>query len=220
MNAAVPIEKGQEAARGEYIAFLDPTDRFVPQKIQIQLTRMQNVGSLLSHTSYHVVFPERFPDIGAMFAGRLTGHAYPQVIEDCPVVASTVMINRYLVDAGFAFPEDAAAGAASLWISVCREHEILGVDEMLSVIEWSSASDMINIEKSIAARRSLIVELMKDKLHNRQIVAIGRLASRHQNLLKLVAAETKGRAQPSQPLLDEALIRLAFPTEPVPLPLA
>src|SRR5439155_17377934 len=48
--------RGMQAASGEYVAFLDADDRFVPQKIQRQLAAMQERGSMFSHTSYHVLF--------------------------------------------------------------------------------------------------------------------------------------------------------------------
>ena len=49
---------GLKSAAGDYIAFLGPRDRFAPNKVALQLAAMQEKGSLFSHTSYELMFPE------------------------------------------------------------------------------------------------------------------------------------------------------------------
>ena len=78
---------------------------------------------------------------------------YPEILGGCPIATPTVVVHRLLVAEGFRIPrgvedyEDVLA-----WIDVAAQHEMLGIDEPLTVIEWSRNSAALNIghEQQIA----------------------------------------------------------------------
>lgn len=142
---------GMELAKGEYIAFLDRDDYFLPQKIEVQLRQMQEQGSLVSHTSYAATHPARGLGPATVHSGRISGNLFPKLIGDCTIATPTVMLHRALVAAGFQFQENVKVGEDTiLWCELAREHPILGIDQALTVVEMSDTSAALNIRKSIA----------------------------------------------------------------------
>jgi glycosyltransferase involved in cell wall biosynthesis len=199
---------GLKSAAGDYIAFLSPRDRFAPNKIEVQLAVMQEKGSLFSHTSYDVIFPERHSGVGRVSSGRFHGVVYPKIIADCPIATSTVMLHRSLVDAGFRFAtEGCPAEDVMLWISVARDHEALGIDDPLSVVEWSTKNVMIDLAESIRATARLLDQITNDPVHSRHTGEIAALRHIHQQLVERAAHQDP--AAGGRPL-NEALISSAF----------
>jgi glycosyltransferase involved in cell wall biosynthesis len=141
---------GLDACRGDYIAFLDGDDYFLPNKISVQLEEMAKAGAVISHTSYNIIYPKRFTKQAYMPSGRQTGRVYPRVLGQCMIATPTVMIHRSILAGGFRFPEGMAIGEDILaWLDVLSRHDILGIDQPLTVVEWSDTSAAVNIKKSI-----------------------------------------------------------------------
>jgi hypothetical protein len=112
---------------------------------------MQQEGSLISHTSYLVTYPSRNLGFTVMPSGKQSGQIFPAIVATCQIAVPTVMIHSALVASGFRFSESIAVGEdCILWIEIAREFSILGIEEPLSVIEWSDSSAAINLPKSIA----------------------------------------------------------------------
>lgn len=173
---AAARNRGLCEARGEYIAFVEPEDRFVPQKLQRQLGIMQSLGKVFSHTSYHVEYPGRAPDIGVVNSGRFTGLVYPTIISECPIALSTVMLHRIIVAEGFMFSEEVNSGEGVLnWIEIAARHELLGIDEPLSFIEWSDRSVAVNATERVTMLCSLINSLEGHAVHKRHDAEIAEL---------------------------------------------
>jgi hypothetical protein len=210
-GAAAARNRGLDLAQGDYIAFLDADDTFLPNKIEIQLKAMQDTGKLFSHTSYHVVFPERGLGQGTIPSGRLlTGRAYPQIVAGCPIATPTVMLHRALVLGGARFREAERLGEdVLLWIELAREYEILGIDQPLSVVEWSSGSAAINLDKSIAGISGMLEAFKSIPYLSAQRVQIESLERARGDL---EAQREKARAERGDlaPLLNEVFIKEIF----------
>lgn len=155
-GAASARNLGLALARGEYIAFLDCDDTFLPQKIETQLRVMQESGSLISHTSYIISYPERRTDQAVVRSGRQTGKLYPEIISSCAIATPCVMIHRALVRSGFRFLEAIRRGEDTiLWAQIAQYYNVLGIDEPLSVVEMSDTSAAINVRSSIDGLRNI-----------------------------------------------------------------
>jgi len=76
---------GMKASTGEYIAFLDSDDVFLPFKVSNQLSAMMDEGYLFSHTSYHVEYPNGRPGLGVIHSGQQSGELYPDLIRSCSI---------------------------------------------------------------------------------------------------------------------------------------
>lgn len=137
-------------ARGDYVAFLDHDDWFLPTKIEVQLSAMIHAKSLISHTSYYAVYPARRPDRAVIGSGKFSGRLFPKIMTECRIALPTVMVHRALFETDLRFPEIGHLGSDTLlWVDVARDHEILGIDEPLTVVEWSDRSAAMDVSKLI-----------------------------------------------------------------------
>lgn len=199
---------GMRSARGEYIAFLDADDVFLPVKLQLQVAAMQNNGSRICHTSYYVEFPERGLEMSRIDSGAFSGLVYPNVISNCPIATPTVMIHRMLVDAGYEFANDSGIAEDVLfWVDACQKYELLGLSEALTVVEWSSTSAAINLQKSVRALAQLIAVMTTHEQHRRHVRQLGELGNAYRRLLQ---EYTEQGTHEGDMCLNEEMIEAVF----------
>lgn len=170
---AAARNRGMLAARGEYIAFLESPDTFIPQKVQRQMRLMQETGLHVSHSSCYVTHPDDPARLGLVRSGSFAGKVYPEIIASCPMQLSTVMLHRTLVAAGFAFDDN--AGDAMVWIDLAARHEILGIDEPLSMVRWDADHPALDAGQSTLATMRLVAALRASPVHARNVAEINRL---------------------------------------------
>lgn len=186
-GAAAARNRAMLSARGEYIAFLDADDSFMPNKIQRQLQLMQENAVLFSHTSYYVSYPGVQRGLGLRRSGGFTGACYPSVISSCPIAVPTVMLHRSIIDEGFIFPVEAQIGEDLLaWIDLAAKYLLLGIDEPLSIVEWSATSAALSPVKQVTGLSTAIAALERHPLHSRHKAQIDLLRAALKELLGVV----------------------------------
>ncbi|SOR28226.1 Glycosyl transferase (modular protein) [Methylorubrum extorquens] len=171
---ADPFDTGMEQARGHYLAFLDPRDTFLSDKILRQLDAMAEAGRTVSYTGYSVGGGGTEPAGPGSSLGETT---YPEIIADCPVATSALMIHRTVFLGGFRF--EATAGPAedalvAIWLA--RRHAVLGISGALSDIHWTHALFALGRNSILERIDALCSALEADPAHSRQVSKLERLA--------------------------------------------
>jgi len=202
---------GLDAAKGDYVAFLEPGDRFLPDKVEVQAGAMQDAGSLFSHTSCRISFPERFDRLGFLASGAFGGEVYPEILAECPIETSTVIVHRSLLVVGLRFEAEAPAGLDRLaWIWATTRYPLLGIDRALTVVAWARHRAPVNANEAWQCLRQARRSLGSDPVYGREADALARLRAAEAALRD--TATTRGGLAPGS-VLNEELIDAAFEYE-------
>ena len=128
-GAAVARTKAMELATGQYMAFLDSDDLWMPDKLEKQLEFMQKNNYAFTSTSYQHMSEE-----GEMLPKVL--HAIPKtdynrLLLDCPVGNSTVMYDVSRMGK-FQVPNIRKRNDDALWLAMLKkESYIYGLSNVL-----------------------------------------------------------------------------------------
>jgi len=130
---AIPRNHGIQVAKGEWIAFLDDDDLWLPEKLKRQLDALQQTSCLASCTNAWRV-------TGGKRVGTYFGHKLPEIfdfdylLKANMVICSSVVIHRSLFDTVQGFPEDEALKAIedyALWLRVATKTNFVYINEPL-----------------------------------------------------------------------------------------
>jgi glycosyltransferase involved in cell wall biosynthesis len=147
-------------ARGDWLAFLDADDEWLPEKIEKQM-RLANRGVGLVYTDrYNIgargVFPEIQSDSQAMFEGDVFEDL---LIRGNVITTSSVLIRADVFRAAGGFPESSDLVVAEdwdLWIRVAAEHRVRVCREPLVRYRFHQSGASRNHKRMNAARRRVI----------------------------------------------------------------
>jgi glycosyltransferase involved in cell wall biosynthesis len=170
------MNAGLKFARGEYLAFLEADGTYVPDKLEKQIGAMQDIGALMSHTSYILHRTGRSRSAVVVASGRFTGAVYPEIIADCPIVLSTVVLHRVLISQGHTFPEGDGADEGALWIELALRHSWLGLCEILTGIHLDTHPTQWDVEAAKAKLRARYRGILQHPAHVRHEVQYQSLA--------------------------------------------
>jgi glycosyltransferase involved in cell wall biosynthesis len=157
-------KKGVSAARnlgirqssGEFIAFLDSDDSFLPEKFATQIRAMEEHDNiLLSHTSYNQVDQEQ-KHLQIIHSGLFAGKVYPGVLALCPIATPTVMIRRAAFET-LEFRENIRiAEDLLLWSQVSKRSAIIGIDITLTNVRIHGQNAAINSETQLEGLSNIV----------------------------------------------------------------
>lgn len=154
-NAGVAAARnaGIAAAGGEWIAFCDADDIWLPGKLAAQFEAMEAVpGCRMSYTAWHVWFsdaPEPEPALLQRLAEDATsprwagasGWLYPELLLDCVVWTSSVLMQHSLLDEIGDFDTSLRIGEDyDLWLRASRATTIERVARPLALYRQHPAS--------------------------------------------------------------------------------
>jgi len=128
---------GIEKASGEYLAFLDSDDLWLPNKLERQIEHMNQRELAWSHTSYMTFSNVDGHTIKNVDASDYVGNVYPLVCISSPIATPCVVIRASVLKANneLRFPENMRYGEdTGLWAKMAALYPIGVVDEYLTLV--------------------------------------------------------------------------------------
>jgi len=101
---AIPRNRGISASRGEWIAFLDDDDCWLPNKIELQLERLQASGCFASCTDAFRCFPDEGRQ-GCLLGYETDTICFDDLLDENRIICSSVLVSSVAVKMAGGFPE-------------------------------------------------------------------------------------------------------------------
>lgn len=128
-GAAIARTKAMELAKGQYIAFLDSDDLWLPNKLEKQIEFMKKNNYFFTSTSYQQMTEDGHDTSKILHAIPKTD--YKRLLLDCPVGNSTVMYDVSKMGK-FQVPNIRKRNDDALWLTMLKkEKNIYGLPEIL-----------------------------------------------------------------------------------------
>lgn len=142
-GAAVARNVAMSMAKGQYIAFLDSDDLWLPDKLSTQIKFMQDNNYKFSCTDYEQIDESANP-LGKIIKCREKAD-YNRVLLDCPIGNSTVMYDVSQLGK-FEIPDIRKRNDDALWLKMLKKEKyIYGLSQVLT--QYRIRKDSISANK-------------------------------------------------------------------------
>jgi glycosyltransferase involved in cell wall biosynthesis len=130
---AIPRNRGISESRGEWLAFLDSDDEWLPGKLQKQLQLVDNLNcKALCSNAYHFV-PEKGIK-GNLLSWSNDIISFDNLVKGNQVICSSSLIHHSLLEYVIGFPEDPdVIEDYALWLRVATRTDFAFVNEPLVI---------------------------------------------------------------------------------------
>ena len=159
---------GVEKASGQWIAFVDADDTWLPDKLQKQLAECSSQE--WSHTDLFFlggIYPKDTK--ATAFTSKHSGHILDDLLVENSIGTSSVIIKKKtFLDFGGFNTELRALQDWDLWLRVAEKHEICYIDEPLVYYRVHSSSVSRNVRKTMPCHINLIERVFSEKGPGRQ----------------------------------------------------
>lgn len=157
---------GIEIANGEFIAFLDSDDIWMPRKLENQITYMERENLLWSHTAYKTFDDSSGRILRKIHVSDFVGDIFPVAIMSSPIATPCVVIRSSVLrqNSLLRFPEYMRYGQDSgLWLRMAAKFPIGVVNEYLTLVRMRGKNASRRARVQIKARAQ-IYDLLESEL--------------------------------------------------------
>jgi len=135
---------GIKTASGDWLAFLDSDDAWLPGKLAAQAKALQTTtGARICHTEE--IWIRNGRRVNPMHKHRKSGgHIFRRCLPRCIISPSSVLIQRSLFDQVGLFDESLpACEDYDLWLRICARHRVLFVDQP-QILKYGGHADQLS----------------------------------------------------------------------------
>lgn len=153
---------GIRQASGEYIAFLDSDDLWAKNKLEEQIAYMQAENCSFSHTSYQRIRAD-LSELEVVHSGLQRGDIYPEVLSDCAITTSTVVMHRRVLAGRLdPFPSSFHIGEdVCLWIDIAAEYAVGGIDRPFTRFRVGNATAALDPQKQLTGLKNILSYILR-----------------------------------------------------------
>ncbi len=153
---------GIRASSGDWLAFLDSDDLWLPRKLEAQAEALKNTDYKIIYTNEKWIKDGRHRNQGKRHK-KYSGRIYEKCLPLCIISPSSVMIHRSVFETVGLFEEDLpACEDYDMWLRVCARYPVAYLSEKLIVKQagdWPQLSDQHSLDRyRIAALRKILDE--------------------------------------------------------------
>ncbi|NJD98741.1 glycosyltransferase [Thermococcus sp. LS1] len=179
---------GVKKARGEYIAFLDDDDQWLPEKLELQMELFRSIPSTygLIYTAFNYYYLERNKILGTK-KPKARGNVYRHLLKDNITGTSTIMVRRECFKrAGLFRMSFPTCEDWDMWLRMSRICLFEAIDKPL--VNYSIHTGQFSFAKYLAGRYRMI-EAHGDIRHDPQVLSYHLLQI---GILKLFSGDRTG----------------------------
>lgn len=173
MGASYSRNVGIKNAKGQYIAFLDSDDEFMPEKIEKQLIFMIKNNTDFSFTSY---IRKSTSEI-SIDCSCNPKFLKLKCISNCNIATPTVMIKKELLEKhNLRYDENIKYGEDVIfYLNNFKYTEPICLNEHLTIVNTNDNSAYLDIEKQIEGTKNILTYILNDDEYKSQNNEIAKL---------------------------------------------
>ena len=172
-GVAAARNKGVEISKGQYIAFLDSDDLWMPMKLEKQLSFMIKSELIWSHTSYIKFGNNLIEEIRDV--SNFEGDIFPKCLSYNPIATPTVVIKRSALyeDYNLRFATGMKSGEDSLlWLKIAKKFKLGVIEEPLVKVRIRGSNAALRAYAQLRAKAQIWDKIKREDLINKSEVKL------------------------------------------------
>ncbi len=130
---AIPRNRGIKESKGEWLAFLDSDDEWLPEKLELQLKLAKELNCKASCTNAYRIIPNR-NDKTLYLEYKKSMLSFNELIKDNYIICSSAIIHKSLIEKVEGFPQESWVKTSEdygLWLRVAMISDFAYLDQPL-----------------------------------------------------------------------------------------